>query len=245
MTYVTFWKTILRGMAMVRKAVGKVERAFLQKYGVDASALQGVCLLAYEKGEYLSREGMPFAKIYIVLHGKAKVFCDVENGRRLLISFYEEGGMIGDLELMTDMEVASASVQALTEGACIAIPLQKENRTYLRENVAFLNIVGKSLANKLERSSKNGAHIILYPLEERLCSYIDVTVENDLFEERLTEVAEVIGTSYRHLLRELNRLVENGILEKCGKHYRIKDRAALKQKSRDFYHPLERDLVGG
>ena len=222
---------------MVRKAVGKAERAFLQKYGVDASVLQGVCLLAYEKGEYLSREGMPFAKIYIVLHGKAKVFCDVENGRRLLISFYEEGGLIGDLELMTDMEVASASVQALTEGACIAIPLQKENRAYLRENVAFLNIVGKSLANKLERSSKNGAHIILYPLEERLCSYIDVTVENDLF--------EVIGTSYRHLLRELNRLVENGILEKCGKHYRIKDRAALKQKSRDFYHPLERDPVGG
>ena len=131
---------------------------------------------------------MPFAKIYIVLHGKAKVFCDVENGRRLLISFYEEGGMIGDLELMTDMEVASASVQALTGGACIAIPLQKEN---------------------------------------------------------LTEVAEFIWTSYRHLLRELNRLVETGILEKSGKHYRIKDRAALKQKSRDFYHPLERDLVGG
>ncbi|MDD6243642.1 MAG: hypothetical protein PUA99_11050, partial [Roseburia hominis] len=75
---------------MVRKAVGKAERAFLQKYGVDAAALRGVCLLAYEKGEFLSREGMPFAKIYIVLHGKAKVFCDVESGRRLLISFYEE-----------------------------------------------------------------------------------------------------------------------------------------------------------
>jgi len=51
--------------------------------------------------------------------------------------------MIGDLELMTDMEAASASVQALTGGACIAIPLQKENRAYLRENVAFFKHCGE------------------------------------------------------------------------------------------------------
>lgn len=217
-----------------------VHRDVLKQYGLEANRLTGLMQYTYEKGEYISREAQPLPYIFIVFCGKAKVFCDMENGRRFLVSFYESGGIIGDVEIMMQSNGASASVQALSEFTCIAIPAVRENIRYLKENTVFLNIVAENLAHKLERSTKNSAHIILYPLEERLCSYIDTVSVDGIFSEKLTEVAEVIGTSYRHLLRELNRLAESGILEKQGKTYRILAEEELKLRSRDFYRPVEK-----
>lgn len=225
---------------MEKRGLGERHGRILEKYGLKLEELREVVVVTYEKGEFISRQGEKLPYVWIVLTGEAKIFCDVENGRRFLMSFYKSGGIIGDIEIMTRMEGASASVQALTDFFCIAIPVLRENVAYLQKNVRFLNIVAENLAHKLERSSKNSAHIILYPLEERLCSYIDLVHAEGVFEEKLTEVAEVIGTSYRHLLRELNRLVELGILKKYGKRYEILQMKELKQRSRDFYRPIEK-----
>lgn len=225
---------------MQKEKLEMLHENVLEKFGLDRKRLTGMFLVHYEKGEFISRQGQKLEQLLIVLKGEAKVFCDVESGRRLLLSFYRAGGLIGEIEIMTHMEGASASVQALTGFSCIAIPVLKDNLDYLRNNLEFLNIVAENLAHKLERSSKNGAHIILYPLEERLCSYIDLVNVNGVFEEKMTEVAEVIGTSYRHLLREMERLVKAGILKKNGKKYEILQMNELKKRSRDFYRPVEK-----
>lgn len=227
------------GISVKRGKIGTVQEALLRSYGLEPGRLERVEALTYEKGEYISRERMPLSRLLLLESGKAKAFCDVENGRRLLVCFYESVGVIGEMELMMEMEGASASVACISKCAGIGIGLCPGNIQYMRSNAVFLNIVAKSLAYKLERSSKNGAHIILYPLEERLCSYIEVTNENGVFEEKLTEVAEVIGTSYRHLLRELSHLTALGILEKCGRKYYIRNAEELAVRSRDFYRPVE------
>lgn len=228
---------------MVKTRAGREQKEVLQTYGLDQEILEGVSLVIFEKGEYISHETQPIGYLLFALSGEAKVFCDLENGRRFLVSFYQSGGIIGDIEIMMGRKEATASVQALTEFSCIMIPTTEKNLAYVRSNPVFLAVVAENLAYKLERSTKNGAHIILYPLEVRLCSYIDVANEDGFFSEKLTEVAEVIGTSYRHLLRELNRLVEIEILEKNGKVYRIRNEKELKRRSRDFYRPVEEHFL--
>ena len=59
------------------------------------------------------------------------------------------------------------------------------------------------MALKLASLSVSNSVNILYPLENRLASYIlaSYTNEDNNNTENLTQIAEFLGTSYRHLLR--------------------------------------------
>jgi len=59
--------------------------------------------------------------------------------------------------------------------------------------------------------------------------------DSDIFRETLTDVAVIVGASYRHLLRCLGKLCDDGILIKEGNGYRIADRKALDTKAGDLY----------
>ena len=77
-------------------------------------------------------------------------------------------------------------------------------------------------------------------LESRLASYIYAFVNEEnneefTFEESYSEIAELLGTSYRHLNRTLNKLCSDNILQKDGKKYIIKDIERLKLLSGDLY----------
>jgi len=203
-------------------------------YGLDAEALSGVALYEYERGEYICMEDFPLEALYIFLDGRAKVSFVADNGRSLLLGFYDGRGLIGDLEFMTASDTAHMGVQAVTTVRCLSVPLAR-NREALRQNCRFLMCAGGDLAEKLSISNDNCAQIILYPLEMRLCSYIAATAENGCFCERLTLTAELLGASYRHLMRALAGLCEKGLLYKRGKTYCIPDREALIKNGMGVY----------
>lgn len=205
----------------------------LQKYGLSDFEAGDVRVLKFEKGQYLCRESFPMEYLLFMVSGKAKAFINVSNGKSLLLAFYAKSGILGDIELMTD-GICTTNVQALTEVTCMGIPL-KHCGEKLRRNVTFMNFVGTHLAQKLDRCARNGAINILLPLETRLCSYVLMTNEDGLFNENLTEVAELLGTSYRHLLRTFDSLRKDGILEKAARGYLIKDGIELQIRAQDFY----------
>ena len=113
------------------------------------------------------------------------------------------------------------------------IPFQR-NALYLKSNVRFLNRLGSELALKLIRSSQNFVSASLYSGEERLCAYILQTSHNGIFSDILTDTACSVGMSYRHMFRLLNRLCEDGVLEKWENGYRILDRESLAEKATEF-----------
>ncbi|MFV0518443.1 MAG: cyclic nucleotide-binding domain-containing protein [Aminipila sp.] len=205
----------------------------LQKYGLSDFEEGDVRVLKFEKGEYLCREGFPMEYLLFMISGKAKTFINISNGKSLLLTFYAKTGILGDIELMTD-GICTTNVQALTEVTCMGIPL-KYCGERLRNNITFMNFVGAHLAQKLDRCARNGAINILLPLETRLCSYVLMTNEDGLFNENLTQVAELLGTSYRHLLRTFDVLRKDGVLEKAAGGYLIKDGVELQIRAQDFY----------
>jgi len=201
----------------------------LAAYGLTDMDPVGLSVLRFNKNEYLFRQGQVSGYILLIITGRLKVFVTTPEGKSLLFCFYAGSGILGEVEFATGSEIASTSVQAITDVACIGIPLSRY-QTVLKNNPAFLNAMSSALAAKFLRSTQNSATAILNPLEQRLCAYIAMTSEDGLFREKLTEVSELLGTSYRHLLRTLDSLCRQHVLEKAAKGYVINDVVVLKQK---------------
>lgn len=198
-------------------------------------------LLKFDKHEYLSREDEDLEYLLFFIQGKAKVFKTLPNGRNLLLAFYKPFRVIGDIEVVKNQS-ATGTIQALRTCYCLAISMEKA-RLELTKDRKFLKFTCESLAEKLAAVSMNSSINLLYPLENRLASYINESLvyeknEENLyidFDENLINIAELLGSSYRHLLRTFNTLCKKGVLEReCGK-YKIINKTLLKDLAGDLY----------
>ncbi|MGG4489190.1 cyclic nucleotide-binding domain-containing protein [Metabacillus idriensis] len=193
-------------------------------------------LYLFSKNEYLCREGADMDYLYFFVDGRAKVFTTLSNGKSLLLSFYEGFKVLGDVELF-QIRGAASSVQAIDDTYCIGIYLPPVREKLLRDSL-FLTFMGFSLSDKLNKLSKNSSINLYYPLEHRLSSYILATgVKNDriVFKENLTYLSEMLGSSYRHLLRTLDMLCKRGTIRKRENAYEVMNESELRSLAGDIY----------
>ncbi len=198
-------------------------------------------LLKFDKHEYLSREDEDLEYLLFFIQGKAKVFKTLPNGRNLLLAFYKPFRVIGDIEVVKNQR-ATGTIQALSTCYCLAISMEKA-RLELTKDRKFLKFTCESLAEKLAAVSMNSSINLLYPLENRLSSYINESLiyeknEENLyidFDENLINIAEMLGSSYRHLLRTFNTLCKKGVLEREGRKYKVINKTLLKDLAGDLY----------
>ena len=202
----------------------------LSDYGLDGIDPAGAVLLRYERGEWFLLEGQQIEYLYILLSGKAKVFMSEAGGRSLLLCYYVSEGILGDVELMMGRHEAISSVQALTPLTCIGFPVAAYRQTLLN-HLPFVLRVGQGLALKLHDSVANTTEIILRPFEARLCGYLLQSAQGGVFSERLTDVSEQLGVSYRHLLRSLKSLAIERLIEKRTDGYHILNELGLQTKA--------------
>ena len=198
-------------------------------------------LLKFDKHEYLSREDEDLEYLLFFIQGKAKVFKTLPNGRNLLLAFYKPFRVIGDIEIVKNQS-ATGTIQALSTCYCLAISMEKARLELIKDS-KFLKFTCESLAEKLAAVSMNSSINLLYPLENRLSSYINESLgyeknEENLyidFDENLINIAEMLGSSYRHLLRTFNTLCKKGVLEREGGKYKVINKTLLKDLAGDLY----------
>lgn len=204
---------------------------------------QYMTLYMFNKNDYICKEEELLENMYFLVEGKAKVSKHLENGKSLLISFYKPYTIIGDVEFIRNNKT-DCSVQAIKDTYCIGINFNIA-RSELIKDCKFLIKICDYLSKKLTSGSNNNSINLLYPLENRLASYIVAfaNIENDnndnfkkfVFKENYSEIAELLGTSYRHLNRTLNKFCLEGILEKNNKEYMIQDYKKLQHLAGDLY----------
>jgi CRP-like cAMP-binding protein len=131
---------------------------------------------------------------------------------------------------MTGRRNAISSMQAITPLTCIGLPLERYAPELLN-NLPFVLRAAAGIAEKLNDSVKNCTATILQPFEQRLCVYILQSAHDGCFHETLTNVADQLGSSYRHLLRCLQRLCGEGLLEKRKSGYYLLNREALEERA--------------
>jgi len=197
-------------------------------------------LYIFSKNEYICREEEQLENMYFLVYGKAKVSKHLENGKSLLICFYMPLTIIGDVEFIRN-NVTDCSVQAIEDTYCIGINFNIV-RSKLTKDCKFLLKICEYLGGKLTNNSNNSSINLLYPLENRLASYIVAfaNIDNDkikkfTFKESYSEISELLGTSYRHLNRILNKFCLEGILKKEHKEYFIEDFDKLLYLAGDLY----------
>ncbi len=162
-------------------------------------------LVELDKGYYLCREGFELNYVTIILEGICKVTRQQENGNIMSFGFYNNDGIIGDLETVSDSNIASTSVVTISKFKGIRIPLKK-SKELMKNDIKYSNLLAMYLAQKLYSSSHQTTQNILLPLEERLTMYLINTYPNKIFEGNLVQISQELGTSYRHLLRTIRKL---------------------------------------
>jgi CRP/FNR family transcriptional regulator, putaive post-exponential-phase nitrogen-starvation regulator len=217
---------------------------YIKKYAIDRifsiEMTNFMELFLFDKDEYIYKANDKMNYLYFFVEGKAKVFTLLANGKSLLLMFCTPLRILGDVEFL-DSNIANCNLQALKECLCIGISLENI-REHAANDPTFLRYMCQSLSKKLTNSSLISSINLLYPLENRLASYILAIVPEgetspleQIETQKLTEISELLGTSYRHLIRVLNKLCEKGIVRKEGNLIEILDRDELKRLAGDLY----------
>lgn len=196
--------------------------SFIQKYALDkifeSEMSSRMTLIYYPKGELIFESSTKQQCLFFLVAGKLKTFTLLENGKSLLLRFTKPLGVIGDVEFLNTLLVR-CHVEALINSYLIGIKYT-DLYQYAYNDPTFLRFLIANLSSKLYTTSNSASLNQLYPLENRFASYLlsVSVVENnetrveEIKAQKLTEIAMLLGTSYRHLNRVIRQFRQDGII---------------------------------
>lgn len=188
-----------------------------------------------KKGERLYPQNETEKLIFLV-DGVVKNYALTKNGRKLLLHFSEAVELLRDLEFL-NISNLSVGLEPLNRAKFLEINL-KGIRDDLLDNNDFLRAMLRQIGGKLSKTTIAQTMTAVYPLESRLGSYLlyctaQLPPQKKFFDENLVETAELLGCSYRHLLRTLKDFCTEGALEHTQNGYKILDEELLSKKASD------------
>ncbi|NNG00698.1 MAG: cyclic nucleotide-binding domain-containing protein [Desulfobacteraceae bacterium] len=222
------------------------QRIYLDKFGfsefLDQAFVGKLKTYKFSPGEFMIRHGEPADHLWFFVEGRSKVFMTLENGKSLLIRFYAPPEIVGDVEVFSRTPYI-CNMQALTTVACIGTP-SHVFREHAESNPRLLVFMCRNLSNKLANFNLLSAVNQKYTLENRVAAYLAAVstphesrhrISEEINTSNLTELADLLGSSYRHLTRTLKKLKNDGIIAKSGDDFVILDRKRLLSMARDIY----------
>lgn len=190
----------------------------------------------YHKDELILKAENELEYYYLLVKGKIKISYLFENGKSMLLKFYKEFNIIGDLELLKDKPIR-CNVEATEDTYLIAIPSNILRKKYMN-NVDFLHHLVDSLSEKLEATINNTSYNFIYPLTNRLASYLVEHItdkSNIVLSSSFKEIAQFLGTTYRHLNRTFKELEAEKIIKCENTTIYILDETRLRELSKNLY----------
>ncbi len=219
---------------------------YLDQHGftevLDKSLINEMKLFKFKPGEYIARSNETPEYLFFYVEGKSKVFQSLENGKSLLCRFFKPPAIVGDVEIFSGKNNI-CNLQTLTDVICVGIHFETIRKAAESSNKLLIHLCS-SLGKKLASFNMNSAINQNYPLENRLASYLatvseskatGVSMISDMHTDNLTELAGLLGVSYRHLTRTIKKFKEDEIIIKNGKDFIIKDKQKLQELAKDIY----------
>jgi CRP/FNR family putative post-exponential-phase nitrogen-starvation transcriptional regulator len=220
--------------------------SYIKKYKIDdffgLDMYKYMELHSFDKGTHIVKTNEAMDYFYFLVLGKVKIYTVLKNGKSLLFRLHKPLVIIGDVEFI-DYDTANSNIEAITECMCIGISMNNI-RKYAVNDPVFLKCMCTSLGKKFISSSIASSINILYPLENRLSSYLlAVAPENSqnsnldvgITTDKFTEMADLLGTSYRHLIRTINKLCHEKIIKKEKNSITILNISELEKLAGDLY----------
>lgn len=204
---------------------------------VDESKLQAV---TFPKGTLMIDEGDQLDSLLFVLSGKIKISQSYENGKTLLLQIMDGFTILGDIEYFLKTN-AYCRVEAINEVKVVKVTYDFIDRNY-RKKVSFLENVLIQTNEKVLQTNNKASLNLMYSLDIRLASYmLGISTTNTVILPNLTDVANLLGTSYRHLHRTLKKLEDASVITKHNKVITILDRNKLLEIGRGNIYERENE----
>ncbi|GEK32968.1 Crp/Fnr family transcriptional regulator [Kurthia sibirica] len=189
------------------------------------------------EGEVLMEEGEELKELYYVVAGRVKVTTSVQTGKFLLLRFNHPLTILGDLELVRDVPIQS-QVTAVIDSVIMTLPIDYI-KTNEMTNAKFLMQLLQHISYKLQTSTTSARVNLLESVESRFASFLLSTVssepDNNFGQElqtmKIAEIADLLGTSHRHLNRVVRKLTEEKIIAREKNHLIIIDEERLSEMS--------------
>ncbi len=237
-----------KGVVLCMKEIKDHEQLqdYLDKHNIESIFNEHIMpylkLFCFEQGDLICSQGETSEYLYILVQGKVKIYTTSSEGKTLILSFKTPLEVIGDIEFVQEINTIN-TVEAVSTVYMIGVErskLKKYSNDYTPLLQFLLHIITKKFHMKDISSNLN----LMYPVEVRLASYLlsvtfdenDFLLNGQLSTSSLTDTANLIGTSYRHLNRVITQFCMNGLIERSKEGILIKDRDGLKSlASRNIY----------
>ncbi|MBL3645581.1 cyclic nucleotide-binding domain-containing protein [Bacillus sp. RHFB] len=196
-----------------------------------------ISLYQFHNGDILCSKGEDIQYMYFLVKGKLKIFTTSPEGKSLIVRFKTPLALIGDVEYIKGMQALN-TVEAVSEGIVIGIHFN-DLRTMETNRFEFLHFLLEIVTQKFFTESHAASLNRLYPVEVRLASYLlslssegsGSMFHKEMDKLNLVEIADLIGTSYRHLNRVIHKFCGEGIIQRKKGVINIKDLSLLRERA--------------
>lgn len=190
----------------------------------------------YSSSERLFSQGDEADTLYLLIKGKLKISMLSPEGKRLILAFKTPFDIVGDVEYVRDCPFIN-TVEAVTDIVVIGISYDALRRN-MADNAAWLQFLLQTITKKFETKTRAMNFNLLYTVDVRIASYLlSMTPTQQMLQSTsLIDMADLIGTSYRHLNRVLQQFEQAGwIMKKRGKITLLDRSALLEQAGQNIY----------
>lgn len=205
-----------------------------------AEVQQEMAVITFQNGQRLFSQDDEAHTLYFLVKGKLKISMLSPEGKRLILAFKTPFDIVGDIEYIRDCNFIN-TVEAVTDIEVIGIS-HHTLRKHMNENAAWLQFLLRTITRKFESKSRAMNFNLLYTVDVRVASYLlSMTPTQPVLDSTsLIDMADLIGTSYRHLNRVLQQFEQAGwLVKKRGKITLIDRKALLKQAGQNIYEQGE------
>lgn len=220
---------------------GERLRSYLRAYQLEdifnEEWLPQLSLFCFDQGELICSQGQPASMLYILVKGKVKIYTTSAQGKALILSFKKPLEVIGDIEYIQGNDMLN-TVEAVSQVEMIGIHHRWLNK-YGKEHAPLLQFLLEIVARKFYIKSNFLSFNLMHPVEVRLASYLmsisydesDALIKGEVSTPSLVDAANLIGTSYRHLNRVIQKFCEEGLIERRKGFIQIIDREGLSERA--------------
>jgi CRP-like cAMP-binding protein len=193
----------------------------------------------YKKGEHIIKQGTKAGLVYILVEGRVGIQAQSKEGLRTTLIFHEAPHIMGHVELWRD-KPSLANVVAIEK--CEALELSKKDYlTFLQSNHQLTINMVKSLSNLIYDTARN-THVRMFGevdhlIANTLCSFARLYGEQRasgvLIQREISksELAAILGVARQTVIRALQGLERDGLIQVEGKDVLIPNLEALQQKA--------------
>lgn len=192
---------------------------------------QSISLERQSAGSRLFSQGDAADALYLLVEGKLKISMLSPEGKRLILAFKTPFDLIGDVEFVQKCPLIN-TVEAVTDLVLLKVPyvvLDEE----LAGNPAFLQFLLGTITRKFVTKAQEMNFHLLYSVNVRVASYLlSMTPDKETLDSpSLVDMADLIGTSYRHLNRVLRQFEQAGWISRHHGKIGLLDRRALLERA--------------